>query len=65
MYGEQQIGPEQFIWHGDDEVIYSKNIVDERSFTYSKGERTPNFTIRFLPILHGRCAQGHICYIRY
>ena len=40
MYGEQQIGPEHCIWHGDDEVIYSKNIVDERSFTYSKSEHT-------------------------
>lgn len=38
MYGEQQIGPEQVIWHGDDEVIYSMNILDESSFTYSKGE---------------------------
>jgi hypothetical protein len=39
MYGEQQIGPEQFIWHGEDEVIYSKNTMDESVFTYSKGER--------------------------
>ena len=38
MYGEQQIGPEQFIWRGDDEVIYSKNIMDESVFTYSKSE---------------------------
>lgn len=39
-YGEQQIGPEQFIWRGNDEVIYSKNVIDESSFTYSKGEHT-------------------------
>ena len=39
-YGEQQIGPEHLIWHGNDEVIYSKNIIDKSSFTYSKGEHT-------------------------
>ena len=37
-YGEQQIGPEQFIWRGDDTVIYSKNVIDDGSFSYSKGE---------------------------
>jgi hypothetical protein len=38
QYGDQQIGPEQFIWHGEDTIIYSKNIVDDGVFTYSKGE---------------------------
>ncbi|KAJ3798012.1 hypothetical protein GGU11DRAFT_27909 [Lentinula aff. detonsa] len=28
-YSEQQIGPEQFIWAGDDMVIFAKNVVDE------------------------------------
>ncbi|PBK62923.1 hypothetical protein ARMSODRAFT_997185 [Armillaria solidipes] len=35
-YGEQQIGPEQLIWHGEDSVIFSKNVRDPTSFTYSK-----------------------------
>ncbi|KAK0210211.1 hypothetical protein DFS33DRAFT_1291450 [Desarmillaria ectypa] len=35
-YGEQQIGPEQLIWHGEDRVIFSKNVRDSTSFTYSK-----------------------------
>lgn len=36
-YGNQQIGPEQFIWRGNDSVIYSKNVRDENTFEYSKG----------------------------
>jgi hypothetical protein len=38
-YGEQQIGPEQFIWWGQDRVIYAKNVRDEPrgSFEYGKG----------------------------
>ncbi|KAG5651504.1 hypothetical protein H0H81_008398 [Sphagnurus paluster] len=35
-YGDQQIGPEQHIWNGGDSIIYSKNIVDESAFAYSK-----------------------------
>jgi hypothetical protein len=37
QYGDQQIGPEQFIWRGEDSVIFSKNIRDEYEFSYSKG----------------------------
>ncbi|KIK54484.1 hypothetical protein GYMLUDRAFT_177108 [Collybiopsis luxurians FD-317 M1] len=36
QYGDQQIGPEQFIWNGEDGLIYSKNVRDEFQFTYSK-----------------------------
>jgi hypothetical protein len=36
-YGDQQIGPEQLIWNGDDRVIYSKNVRDGSEFSYSKG----------------------------
>lgn len=36
-YANQQIGPEQFLWHGNDSLIYSKNVVDESTFAYSKG----------------------------
>lgn len=37
-YGDQQIGPEQFIWYGSDSLIYSKNVVDtDGEWTYSKG----------------------------
>jgi hypothetical protein len=37
-YGDQQIGPEQLIWNGDDRVIYSKNVRDGSVFAYSKGD---------------------------
>jgi hypothetical protein len=37
-YGDQQIGPEQLIWNGDDSVIYSKNVRDASDFSYSKGD---------------------------
>lgn len=37
-YGNQQIGPEQLIWNGNDALIYSKNIIDSSTFTYSKGQ---------------------------
>jgi hypothetical protein len=37
QYGDQQIGPEQFIWKGDDAIIYSKNVADDGTFQYSKG----------------------------
>lgn len=39
-YNEQQIGPEQFIWSGEDSLIYSKNTQDEGQFQYSKGTLT-------------------------
>ncbi|OJT07280.1 hypothetical protein TRAPUB_1877 [Trametes pubescens] len=35
-YGDQQVGPEQFIWKGNDTLIYSKNVVDNGAWTYSK-----------------------------
>ncbi|CDO68900.1 hypothetical protein BN946_scf185000.g43 [Trametes cinnabarina] len=36
-YGEQQVGPEQFIWWGNDSLIYSKNVIDTNgAWTYSK-----------------------------
>lgn len=37
-YAKQQIGPEQLIWHGNDSIIYSKNVIDESTFAYSKGD---------------------------
>ena len=37
QYGDQQIGPEQFIWLGTDSVIFSKNVIDSNAFDYSKG----------------------------
>ncbi|KII89304.1 hypothetical protein PLICRDRAFT_109538 [Plicaturopsis crispa FD-325 SS-3] len=36
QYGDQQIGPEQFIWSGNDTLIYSKNVADASAFSYSK-----------------------------
>ncbi|RXW22236.1 hypothetical protein EST38_g3614 [Candolleomyces aberdarensis] len=35
-YGDQQIGPEQLIWKGEDTLIFSKNVIDQNTFTYSK-----------------------------
>ncbi|KAF8810077.1 hypothetical protein BYT27DRAFT_7162151 [Phlegmacium glaucopus] len=35
-YGDQQIGPEQLIWNGDDSIIYSLDVMDASEFTYSK-----------------------------
>lgn len=37
QYGDQQIGPEQFIWKGEDGLIYSKNSAEDGTFSYSKG----------------------------
>ncbi|KAG5642728.1 hypothetical protein DXG03_002273 [Asterophora parasitica] len=37
QYGDQQIGPEQFVWSlQGDSLIFSKNVRDESAFTYSK-----------------------------
>ncbi|KAH9926124.1 uncharacterized protein B0H18DRAFT_1085078 [Fomitopsis serialis] len=36
QYGDQQIGPEQFIWRGNDTLIYSKNVAEDGAFSYSK-----------------------------
>ncbi|KAG8986858.1 hypothetical protein FRB94_011212 [Tulasnella sp. JGI-2019a] len=37
QYGDQQIGPEQFVWWGTDRLIYSKNVADSNGrFEYSK-----------------------------
>ena len=40
-YGEQQIGPEQILWRSNDVLIYSKNVIDESEFAYSKGWLLP------------------------
>ncbi len=37
-YENQQIGPEQFIWNGEDTIIFSKNVRDPNAFDYSKGK---------------------------
>ncbi|KAF7356578.1 Amidohydro-rel domain-containing protein [Mycena venus] len=45
QYEDQQIGPEQFIWHGKDSVIFSKNIVNEYEYSYSKDVHTGIYSI--------------------
>ena len=41
-YENQQIGPEQYIWYGNDSVIYAKNVIDTNGqWTYSKGTSQP------------------------
>lgn len=49
QYNEQQIGPEQFIWHGEDSLIFAKNVADEDSgvFKYAKGALSPLLTFLF------------------
>ena len=37
-YNDQQIGPEQLIWNGNDSIIYSKDVMDPSVFEYSKGK---------------------------
>lgn len=38
QYGDQQIGPEQFIWRGNGSLIFAKNVADaDGEFTYGKG----------------------------
>ncbi|KAJ3550145.1 hypothetical protein NM688_g5104 [Phlebia brevispora] len=45
-YGDQQIGPEQYIWSGNDSVIYSKNVIDTNGqWTYSKDVHTGIYAI--------------------
>jgi hypothetical protein len=55
-YGEQQIGPEQLIWRGEDSIIYSQNVVDNGVFTYSKGSscsrRQSSHLFTTLPDVH-------------
>lgn len=31
------LGPEQALWHGDDRLIFSRNVQDSVAFDYSKG----------------------------
>ncbi|KAJ7224315.1 hypothetical protein GGX14DRAFT_649568 [Mycena pura] len=45
QYGQQQIGPEQFIWRGEDSVIFSKNVIDQTAFAYSKDVHTGIYSI--------------------
>ena len=65
-YGNQQIGPEQLIWNGDDSIIYSKDVADSSTFTYSKGEvfcfLHPSKNLTFVSV--PRCSLGYIFYIR-
>lgn len=39
-YASQQIGPEQFIWAGDDMIIFAKNVVDEYTTSEKDGALT-------------------------
>ncbi|TFK87930.1 hypothetical protein K466DRAFT_599091 [Polyporus arcularius HHB13444] len=45
-YGDQQVGPEQFIWQGNDSVIYAKNTVDTNGeWEYSKDVHKGTYSI--------------------
>ncbi|THG95346.1 hypothetical protein EW026_g6293 [Hermanssonia centrifuga] len=45
-YENQQIGPEQFIWYGNDSVIYAKNVIDSNGqYTYSKDVHSGIYSI--------------------
>ena len=65
-YGEQQIGPEQLIWQGEDSLIWAKNVIDSTgSYSYSKG--IVFFTVpvdaRYLLNIYPRCTHRHLFYI--
>ena len=66
QYGDQQIGPEQFIWKGNDTLIYSKNVAEDGTFSYSKGE-AGLVRIHFLYIEYvclQMCTRGYTRYSR-
>ncbi|KAF9441331.1 hypothetical protein P691DRAFT_766420 [Macrolepiota fuliginosa MF-IS2] len=44
-YESQQIGPEQFIWLGEDAIIFSKNVRDANAFEYSKDAHSGIYSI--------------------
>ncbi|KAL5533836.1 hypothetical protein ACEPAG_296 [Sanghuangporus baumii] len=45
-YGSQRIGPEQFIWSGEDAVIYAKNVIDvDGTYQYSKDPHSGIYSI--------------------
>ncbi|KAJ7833499.1 hypothetical protein B0H13DRAFT_2428395 [Mycena leptocephala] len=50
QYEDQQIGPEQFIWRGEDSLIFSKNIRNEHEYSYSKDVHTGIYSIFSLNI---------------
>ncbi|KAH8100212.1 hypothetical protein BXZ70DRAFT_893558 [Cristinia sonorae] len=46
QYEGQQVGPEQLIWHGEDTLIYAKNVMDASGqFSYSKDVHTGIYAI--------------------
>jgi hypothetical protein len=54
-YANIAVGPEQFVWKGHDSLIYSKNVIDETFFEYSKGKCNFNF----LRVVLTDCADVH------
>jgi dipeptidyl aminopeptidase/acylaminoacyl peptidase len=45
QYADQQIGQEQYLWKGNDTLIFSKNVVDEFIFTFNKDVHTGTYAI--------------------
>lgn len=46
QYEEVQIGPEQFIWRGNDSLIFAKNVGNiDGYYTYSKGTMIFYFSV--------------------
>lgn len=61
-YGDQQIGPEQFIWQGEDAVIYAKNVIDTNGqWTYSKGTCISSFLANSSLRVDRRCSFWNLC----
>lgn len=59
-YVEQQVGHEQFIWAGDDALIYSGNVRDvDGSYTYSKGALAFAVSCTCSSCAY-RCPSGHL-----
>ncbi|KZV99128.1 composite domain of metallo-dependent hydrolase [Exidia glandulosa HHB12029] len=58
QYGEQQVGPEQAIWAGNNSLIYAKNVIDRNGvFQYSKDIHNGIYAIFQRNLTTGRTTQ--------
>jgi hypothetical protein len=75
QYGDQQIGPEQIIWSGQDSIIFSKNVADAWEFNYSKDVHsgiyaifsrnlTTNITETLIPAFPGGASRPELSHDR-
>ncbi|KAJ3555991.1 hypothetical protein NM688_g2275 [Phlebia brevispora] len=54
-YGDITVGPEQFVWNGNDSIVYSKNVIDvDGHWTYSKDIHTGIYAIFCKNLTNGK-----------